>query len=104
MVMAGALVHFDFLSSVAGFFGQPAATEVAFAVACAFLSAADPPVPEDTVTFVNRALCCVAAVASSCLSCAVSGTGVPAVVLVVELEGGLVDRPVSSNPEPRRRA
>ena len=104
MIVAGALLHFGFCSAVVGFSGQPAVTEVAFAAACAFASAADALVPEETVTFVNLALCCVAAFASTCLSCAVSGTGVPVVVFVVELEGRFVDRPVSSNAAPRRQA
>src|SRR5271170_1031486 len=103
MIVAGALLHFCFLRAVAGFFGQPAATEVAFAAACAFASAAEPLVPEGTVTFANRALCCVAAWASTCWSCAVSGTEVPVVVLVVELADRSVDRPVSSNASPRRQ-
>src|ERR1700733_13493480 len=104
MIVAGALLHFGFWSAVRGFFGQPAATEVAFAAACAFALPAEPLVPEDTVTLVNFALCCVAAFASTCLSCAVSGTGVPLVVLVVELAGRSVDSPLSSNAEPRRQA
>jgi hypothetical protein len=104
MVVAGALLQVGFFSAVAGFFGQPAATEIAFAAACAFASAAGPPVPEETVTFLNLALCCVAAFASTCFSYAVGGTGVPVVVLVVELEGRSVDSPVSSNAAPRRQA
>src|SRR5580700_8985753 len=84
MVIAGALLHCGFFSAVAGFFGQPAATEAAFAAVCAFLSVADPPVPEDTVIFLNLALCCVAAFASSCLSCAVRGIRVAVVVLESE--------------------
>ncbi len=103
-MVAGALLHFDFCSAVAGFFGQPAATDVAFATACAFLSAAEPLVPEEIVTFVNLEFCCTAAVASTCLSCAVSGTGVAVVVLVVELEGGPKDSAVNSSAEPRRQA
>src|SRR5271163_1507053 len=104
MVMAGALLHFGFFNAVVGFFGHPAATDVLLAVACAFASAAELPVPEETVTLVNLAFCCLAAVSSSCLSCAVSGRGVPAVVLVVELEGRLGDSTVSSNASPRRQA
>ena len=104
MIVAGALLHFGFFRTVAGFFGQPAATEVAFAAACAFASVADPLVPEETVTFENRAPCWVAACASTCWSCAVSGTAFPLVVLVVELEDRSVDRPVSSNALPRRQA
>ena len=103
MIVAGALLHFGFCNAVAGFFGQPAATEVAFAAACAFALAAEPLVPEETVTFVNLALCVVAAFASTCLLCAVSGTEIPMVVLVVELDGRSVDRPVSSNAAPRRQ-
>ena len=52
----------------------------------------------------NLALCCDAAFASTCLSAALSGTWVPVVVLVVELEGRSVEMPVSSKPEPRRQA
>src|ERR1019366_2065375 len=96
------LLHFVFFSAVAGFFGQPAATDVAFAVACAFASAADPPVPEETTTFLNLVFCWVAAFASTCCSCAVSGT-VGAVVLVVELAARSVDSPVNSNAVPRRQ-
>ena len=39
-----------FVSAVVGLFGHPAATEILFAVACAFASAADPVVPEETAT------------------------------------------------------
>jgi CHASE2 domain-containing sensor protein len=104
MVMAGALLHFGFFREVAGFFGQPAATDVAFAVACAFLSAAEPPAPAETVKLVNLALCCEAAFASTCWSAALSGTWLPVVVLVVELEGTSAEMPVSSNAAPCRQA
>src|SRR5580658_2578029 len=103
MVRAGALLHCGFFSAVAGFFGQPAATEMAFAAACAFASAADPPVPEETVTSLNLALCCVAAFASTCLSSAVRGTGVAVDVVDVELAGLPVDISVSSIAAPRRQ-
>ena len=101
--MAGALLHFGFFSALQDS-SAAAATEVAFAAACAFAFAADPPVPEETVTLVNLALCCDAAFASTCWSSAVSGTGVPVVVLVVELEGRSSERPVSSNAVPRCQA
>jgi hypothetical protein len=104
MVMAGALLHLVFFSAVVGFFGHPAATDVAFAVDCAFEPDPELPVPDETVTLVNLAPCCVAAVSNSRLSDAVSGIGVPVVVLVVELEGGAVDRTVSSNALPRCQA
>ena len=103
MIVAGALLHFDLCRTVAGLFGQPAAAEVALAVACAFAALAEPLVPEDSATFVNLALCCVAAFVSTCLSCAVSGTAVAVVVLVVDPEGRSVDRPVSSNAAPAAR-
>jgi hypothetical protein len=103
MVIAGALLHFVFFKAVAGLFGHPAATEVAFAVACAFASAAVPPVPEETTTFSKRPFCCVAAFPSTCWSCAVRGTDVAVVVLVVELEDKSVDRPVSSIAAPWRQ-
>src|ERR1019366_5122354 len=103
MVIAGALLHVGLVSPVAGFFGQPAASEVAFAAACAFASAADTPVPEETATLLNLAFCWVAAFDSTCLSRAVSGTWIPVVVLVVELKGRSSDRPVSSNAAPRRQ-
>src|ERR1700722_13977116 len=74
MVMAGALVYFVFVNAVAGLFGQPAATEAAFAAACAFASAAEPPVPEETARLLKTAFCWVAALANSCRLCAESGT------------------------------
>ena len=104
ITVAGALPHFGFCNAVAGFFGQPAAAEVALATACAFLSAAEPLVPEEIVTLVNFEFCCVAAVASNCLSCAVSATGFPTVVLVVELEDRAKERAVNSKAAPRRQA
>jgi hypothetical protein len=107
MVFEGALVHVDFVSAVEGSFGQPAATEVALAVACAFASAAGTAVlevPDVTVRLLNLEFCCVAAAASTFLFCAVRGTGVLVLVLVVELEGALVDSPVTSTAEPRRQA
>ena len=88
--MAGALLYFDFFSAVVGFFGQPAATDVAFAAACAFVSAADAPVAEETVTFMNLAFVVSRRLPTPACQFAVSGTGVPVVVLVVELKGGLV--------------
>src|SRR5271156_5455591 len=97
MVMAGALLHFVFFRAAPGLFGQPAATEAASAAACAFASAADPPVPEEIETLSNRAFCWDAAFAKTCWSCAVSGTVVASVVLVVELADRSSERPVSSN-------
>jgi hypothetical protein len=103
MVIAGALLHFVFFKAVAGLFGQPAATEVAFAVACALTSAADTPVPEETTTLLKRAFCSVATFPSTCWSWAVSGTVVAVVVLVVELADKSVDMPVSSIAVPCRQ-
>src|SRR5580698_3227527 len=87
MTVAGALLHFCFCSAVVGLFGQPAATDAAFAAACAFLSVADALDPLEIVTLTNLPFCNVAASSRSCLSCAVSGTDVVVVVLVVELAG-----------------
>src|ERR1700722_5380248 len=104
MLMAGALLHLPFFSGVAGLFGQPAATEVAFAVDCAFLSAADSFVPEETARLLNLPFCSMAAFASAARSCAVSGTVGGVVVLVVELAARSVERAVNSNAVPRRHA
>ncbi len=52
----------------------------------------------------NLEFCCAAAVASTSFSCAVSGTGVAVVVLVVELEGRPKDSAVNSNAAPRCQA
>jgi hypothetical protein len=100
MVMAGALLHFVFVRAVVGLLGHPAATEAAFAAACALALAPDPLVPEEIETLLNRALCWVAAFARTCWSCAVSGTVVATVVLVVELEDRSSERPVSSKAVP----